>query len=52
MKLIIDAMGGDNAPEEIVKGTIEALNERKDFSVIFTGQEDKIRTELKKYSFD
>ena len=52
MKLIIDAMGGDNAPSEIVKGTIETLNERKDFSVIFCGQEDKIQAELSKYTFD
>jgi len=52
MKLIIDAMGGDNAPEEIIKGTIEKLNERKDFSVIFTGLEDKIKAELSKYAYD
>ncbi len=52
MILIIDAMGGDNAPEEIIKGTIEKLNERKDFSVIFTGPEDKIKAELSKYAYD
>ena len=46
MKLIIDAMGGDNAPQEIVKGTIETLNERNDFSVIFCGKEDKIQETL------
>lgn len=52
MKLIIDAMGGDNAPYEIIKGTIETLNERNDFSVVLCGQEDKIQEELSKYSFD
>ena len=31
MKLIIDAMGGDHAPEEIIKGTVEMLNRRDDF---------------------
>ena len=51
MKIIIDAMGGDNAPQEIIKGTVETLNERKDFSVIFTGPEETIKEELKKYNY-
>lgn len=51
MKLIIDAMGGDNAPQAIVEGTVEMLNERTDFSVIFTGQEDKIREVLGKLTY-
>ena len=42
MKIIIDAMGGDNAPLEIVKG---ALNAQKRFGVdiVLTGDEDAIR---------
>ncbi len=41
MKIIIDAMGGDNAPLEIVKGAIQA---HKDFGVeiVLTGKEDEI----------
>ena len=27
MKIIIDAMGGDNAPEEIIKGAVRAKRE-------------------------
>lgn len=43
MKVIIDAMGGDNAPAEIVKGAVAAMRE---FGVelIFTGREADIRT--------
>ena len=43
MKIIIDAMGGDNAPLEIVKG---ALNAQKHFGVdvVLTGDEDAIRS--------
>ena len=33
MNIIVDAMGGDNAPEEIVKGCIMAAN---DFGEIIT----------------
>lgn len=51
MKIIIDAMGGDNAPVEIVKGTILALKERDDFSVILTGNEDLVKAELAKYEY-
>ena len=52
MKLIIDAFGGDNAPKEIIKGTVEMLAQRDDFSVIFTGKEDIIKNELAQYTFD
>ena len=41
MKLIIDAFGGDNAPREIVRGTVMALRARDDFSVILTGRKDR-----------
>ena len=27
MRIIIDAFGGDNAPEEIVKGALDALDQ-------------------------
>ncbi|MGN7298982.1 phosphate acyltransferase PlsX [Ferdinandcohnia sp. SAFN-114] len=46
MKLAIDAMGGDHAPEEIVKGTISALKHYKDLEVTLIGDEVKIRKHL------
>jgi len=46
MKLAIDAMGGDHAPEEIVKGTITALKHYKDLEVTLIGDEAKIRKYL------
>ena len=42
MKIIVDAFGGDNAPLEIIKGCIEAINEYGDVSIILTGDKDKI----------
>lgn len=46
MKIIIDAMSGDNAPEEIVKG---ALRARKELGVetVLVGQRDRIMSCLK-----
>lgn len=52
MKIVIDAMGGDNAPQEIIKGTLSALGEREGFSVIFTGDEALVNKELSACSFD
>ncbi len=50
MKIIVDGMGGDNAPVEIVKGAIDALNEYN-IDLIIVGKEDLIEEELKKYQY-
>lgn len=50
MKIIVDGMGGDNAPVEIVKGTIDAVNEFN-IDAIIVGKEDIIYRELKKYNY-
>lgn len=50
-KVALDAMGGDNAPAEIVKGAINAVSVRNDIKVILVGQEDVVKEELAKYSY-
>ncbi|MEW8972788.1 MAG: phosphate acyltransferase PlsX [Tissierellaceae bacterium] len=50
MKIIVDGMGGDNAPVEIVKGTIDAVNEFN-IDAIIVGKEDIIYRELEKYNY-
>lgn len=51
IKIAVDAMGGDNAPAEIVKGAVEAVNERTDIHVFLTGKEDVVKQELKKHTY-
>lgn len=51
MKIYVDAMGGDYAPDEIVKGAIEAIKEF-DVPITLVGKEDKIKEALLKYEFD
>lgn len=46
MKIIIDAMGGDNAPEEIVKGACLAVDEF-DVDIILVGDKEKIENIIK-----
>ena len=50
IRIAVDAMGGDNAPGEIVKGAVDAVSQRSDIQVLLTGQEEVVRKELEKYS--
>lgn len=45
MRILIDGMGGDHAPQEIVKGAIQAAREIDD-TVVIIGAEDLIKAEL------
>ena len=50
-KVVLDAMGGDYAPAEPVKGAVDAVNARSDIKVLLIGQEDVVRKELEKYTY-
>ena len=52
MKIVIDAFGGDNAPQEIVKGALQALKEKEGFSVVLVGKREEIEVLLKAESYD
>ena len=47
----LDAMGGDNAPVEIVKGAVEAVKEEAGLLVKLVGREEQVRAELAKYTY-
>ena len=51
MRIIIDAMGGDNAPQEIVKGAVRAHRELG-VDVTLVGREDEVRACLKQEGCD
>ena len=51
MKIIIDAMGGDNAPQVPVEAGIKAAKDRN-FDIIFAGNKDILTHELEKYEYD
>ena len=52
VNVAVDAMGGDNAPGEVVKGAAEAVNADKRVKVFLVGREPVIKEELKKYNYD
>lgn len=52
VRVVVDAMGGDNAPEEIVKGAVQAVQAEKDIKVFLVGRQDAVNAELAKYTYD
>ena len=48
----LDAMGGDFAPSEHVKGAVQAVQKDKDIVVKLFGDESRLKEELKQYSYD
>lgn len=47
----LDAMGGDYAPVETVKGAVEAVNENSNIKVILVGKEEEVKAELSQYTY-
>jgi glycerol-3-phosphate acyltransferase PlsX len=52
IRIAVDAMGGDNAPGEIVKGAVQALEQNSDITVILVGRRQALDGELAKYTCD
>lgn len=43
MRIIVDAMGGDNAPQEIVEGALNAAKARPGLEIVLVGREAEVR---------
>lgn len=50
-RVALDAMGGDNAPGEIIKGAVDAVQKRKDIKILLTGKEEVLKKELSAYTY-
>jgi len=51
MKIIVDAMGGDHAPDVVIEGAIAAVKEY-DVEVVLVGEEPRMRTLLQKFKYN
>jgi len=51
LKIIVDAMGGDNAPHDIVKGCLDAVKEQEGFNILLLGDGSEIDKILKENRF-
>ena len=52
MKIALDAMGGDNAPLETIKGAVAALEEISELELVLVGKKEVIEAELSKYKYN
>jgi phosphate acyltransferase len=50
MKIVVDAMGGDYAPDNVIAGVVEALKEFK-VTIVLVGITERIEAELKKHNY-
>lgn len=50
--IALDAMGGDNAPAEIVKGAVEAIEKEPSMKVFLVGVQEAVEKELIKYQYN
>ena len=50
--IVVDAMGGDHAPLEVVKGVAELINENNDINVLLVGDESQINNSFKSIQFN
>lgn len=51
MKIVVDAFGGDYAPQEIVAGAVKALQANEKLKVVLVGDKDKITNILQDLVF-
>ena len=49
--IAVDAMGGDNAPKEIIKGAVDALADER-VNILLVGKENTLKSELYAYKTD
>ena len=51
IRVAVDAMGGDYAPDEMIRGAVEAVNRNDNIAVLLVGQEQIIRQKLTEYTY-
>ncbi len=52
MRIAIDGMGGDNAPQAVIDGVLQAIKEFNDIEFFITGPEDIIKEQLNKENYN
>ena len=52
VKIVVDVMGGDHAPEEQIAGAVDALARDRELSLILVGDQARIQAELDHLYYD
>ena len=51
MKILIDAFGGDNSPQEVIAGTVAAVKARKGFTAVLVGNKEILDVHISRYGY-
>lgn len=51
MKILIDAFGGDNSPQDVIAGTVAAVKARKGFTAVLVGDKDVLDVHISRYGY-
>lgn len=51
MRILIDAFGGDNSPQEVIAGTVAAVKAKKGFTAVLVGDKDVLDVHLSRYGY-
>lgn len=51
MKILIDAFGGDNSPQEVIAGTVAAVKAKKGFTAVLVGKKDVLDIHVSRYNY-
>ena len=51
MKILIDAFGGDNSPQDVIAGTVAAVKARKGFTAVLVGDKELLDVHLSRYGY-
>ncbi len=46
MKIILDAMGSDNAPDVEIQGAVDCLKEQKDINIVLSGKKELLENKI------
>ena len=52
VKVVVDAFGGDNAPDEIILGVSLALQENSELSIVLVGDEVILSKKIEEFNLD
>lgn len=52
MRIAVDGMGGDNSPDAVVLGCVEALKEFEDIQICITGPLETLKDKFSKFNYD
>ena len=52
LTVALDAMGGDHAPDAIIRGAIKAMEKKPNIKILLVGKEELLQKKCAEYTYD